>query len=252
MLNVGALPGGEFPLYNIGQTATHEVGHWCGLRGKIYEHSARSGVLRHSSVLVARRAQYCLSVSDHLHSCCPPPPSLDTVQTPRGQLCKPLLEELSSLDAVARPAWGPLLRRLGLYHPFQGGCSEPNDYIPGALEFLCQHDVNDSPQQPRATIVSMPVRCMFSLRADTPEEYFPSTGCTERDSCPFRPANQGNRDPIHNYMVRHATPCCYNSRLSSFVRHLPCQHSLRMQMYSPARAFMSAWTPAEWAAESAH
>ena len=40
------------------------------------------------------------------------------------------------------------------------------------------------------------------LAADTPEEYFPSTDCTERDSCPFRPDGQGNRDPIHNYMVR--------------------------------------------------
>ena len=44
------------------------------------------------------------------------------------------------------------------------------------------------------------------LCADTPEEYFPSTGCVERNSCPFRPANQGNRDPIHNYMVSMALP----------------------------------------------
>lgn len=50
---------------------------------------------------------------------------------------------------------------LGLYHTFQGGCSESNDHVD-----------------------------------DTPAELAPSFFCIEHDSCATRPGN----DPIHNFM----------------------------------------------------
>ena len=40
--------------------------------------------------------------------------------------------------------------------------------------------------------------------ADTPEMAEPLYECTAVNSCPSRPAGQGNTDPIHNYMVRSA------------------------------------------------
>jgi hypothetical protein len=46
------------------------------------------------------------------------------------------------------------------------GCTEPNDFI-----------------------------------SDTPEMAELVYGCMQVDSCPDRPANEGDTDPIHNYMV---------------------------------------------------
>lgn len=57
--------------------------------------------------------------------------------------------------------------RAGLFHPFDGGCTEMNDYVD-----------------------------------DTAEEANPQFYCPNPapNSCPNKPTNQPPLDPIHNYM----------------------------------------------------
>jgi hypothetical protein len=68
----------------------------------------------------------------------------------------------------------------GLYHTFQGGCSEPNDYC------------NDTPQ----------------------EAYDITAACIEEDSCPDDPG----MDPIHNYMNYGPDFCRYEFTLDQAAR----------------------------------
>ena len=55
----------------------------------------------------------------------------------------------------------------GLYHPFENGCSEPNDFVD-----------------------------------DTAQEQSPQFGCPNPapETCPNKPSNQPKLDPIHSYM----------------------------------------------------
>jgi hypothetical protein len=69
---------------------------------------------------------------------------------------------------------------LGLYHTFQGGCSEPNDYC------------DDTPQ----------------------EAHELKTECVEEDSCPDDPG----MDPIHNYMNYGRDFCLYEFTLDQIAR----------------------------------
>jgi len=68
----------------------------------------------------------------------------------------------------------------GLFHTFQDGCSEPNDYC------------DDTPQE------------AFDLKAE----------CVEEDSCPDDPG----MDPIHNYMNYGPDSCRYEFTLDQTAR----------------------------------
>jgi len=74
---------------------------------------------------------------------------------------------------------------VGLYHTFQGGCTNPNDQV-----------------------------------ADTPAENFPTRGCPTNnpDSCPRFPG----RDPIHNYMD-YSDDVCMNRFTGGQVERLKGQ-----------------------------
>lgn len=73
----------------------------------------------------------------------------------------------------------------GLFHPFVGGCSEPNDMVD-----------------------------------DTAQEALPQYGCPDPapDSCPHRPAGQPPLDPIHNYMSFSPDACMTDFTPGQFVR----------------------------------
>lgn len=62
----------------------------------------------------------------------------------------------------------------GLFHPFDGGCSEPNDMI-----------------------------------QDTAQQAVAQYGCAKQapNSCPNKPAGQPSLDPIHNYMGYSSDAC---------------------------------------------
>lgn len=73
----------------------------------------------------------------------------------------------------------------GLFHPFEGGCAEPNDYVD-----------------------------------DTAEEANPQFGCPSQapNSCPNKPANQPATDAIHSYMDYSPDACMISFTSGQSIR----------------------------------